>query len=241
MEARSTFVASRLSEGNKIFPAEIHIESTGITVKIPGLFSGESKYFDIKNIASVDYSSPMVGFSTITIYAGGTRMTAHGFTIADVKEIKEAIQARKNGLGNKNQARIKNEQNDTSQKSNNIDSEEDLPIGDALNDVINLVYINDLEDTKQKLDYISLQLTGYKWDIKNSNTVKANNRILDQCLTQFKHGIMRLKGLNPDIETVKHYEKTYSSLLRRKYLTKYWLFIAVFSIFLVSFIIYKVK
>ena len=87
--------ASRLSEGNKLFPTEIHLESTGITVKIPGLFSGESKHFDFTHIASVDINTPMLGFSTITIFAGGTRMSAHGFTKVEVKQVKEGIEAGK--------------------------------------------------------------------------------------------------------------------------------------------------
>lgn len=84
--------ASRLSDGNKVFPAEIHVEPTGITIKIPGLFRGDSKYFDFHNIASVDVNTPMVGFSTITIYAGGTKMTAHGFAKSEVKAVKAAIE-----------------------------------------------------------------------------------------------------------------------------------------------------
>lgn len=86
------FSASRLSEGNKIFPAQIHIEDSGITVKIPGFFSGESKYFDFKDIASVDVKAPLVGYSTITFYAGGTNISAHGFTSSEVKKIKQAIE-----------------------------------------------------------------------------------------------------------------------------------------------------
>lgn len=87
--------ASRMSEGNKLFPAEIHLEPTGITVKIPGLFSGESKHFDFTHIASVDIDTPIIGYSTITIYAGGTQMSAHGFTKAEVKQVKEGIEAGK--------------------------------------------------------------------------------------------------------------------------------------------------
>src|ERR1035437_4418609 len=87
--------ASRLSDGNKIFPAEIHVEPTGVTIKIPGLFSGESKYFDFQNIASVDVNTPMIGYSTITIYAGGTKMTAHGFAKSEVKQVKDAIESGK--------------------------------------------------------------------------------------------------------------------------------------------------
>jgi hypothetical protein len=86
------YTASRLSSGNKLFPAEIHLEPSGITVKIPGFFSGESKHFDFQHIASVDIENPLMGYSTITIYAGGTQMSAHGFTKAEVKEVKESIE-----------------------------------------------------------------------------------------------------------------------------------------------------
>src|SRR5665213_2998631 len=85
------FTASRLSEGNKIFPAEIYLDSIGVTVRIPGLFSGESKQFDFNHIVSVDINTPMIGFSTITIFAGGTKMSAHGFTKIEVKQIQQGI------------------------------------------------------------------------------------------------------------------------------------------------------
>jgi hypothetical protein len=86
------FVASRLSSGNKLFPDEIYLEPTGITIKIPGLFSGETKHFDYEHIASVEIDTPLVGFSSITLFAGGTMMAANGFTKAEVKQIKEGIE-----------------------------------------------------------------------------------------------------------------------------------------------------
>jgi len=89
------YIASRLSEGNKIFPAEIYLETTGITIKIPGLFSGESKHFDFNHIASVEIDTPLIGFSTITFFAGGTQMSAHGFTKKEAQEIKEGIEKEK--------------------------------------------------------------------------------------------------------------------------------------------------
>jgi len=92
------FTASRLSAGNKIFPTEIHLESTGITIKIPGLFKGETKQFDFNHIASVEIDTPLVGFSTISIFAGGTQMTASGFTKAEVKQIKEGIEKGKSSF-----------------------------------------------------------------------------------------------------------------------------------------------
>lgn len=86
------FIASRLSSGNKLFPSEIYLEPTGITIKIPGLFSGETKQFDFNHIASVEIDTPLIGFSSITIFAGGTLMAANGFTKAEVKQIKEGIE-----------------------------------------------------------------------------------------------------------------------------------------------------
>jgi hypothetical protein len=94
------FTASRLSTGNKIFPTEIYLESTGITIKIPGLFKGETKQFDFNHIASVEIDTPLVGFSSISIYAGGTQMTASGFTKAEVKQIKEGIEKGKSSMKN---------------------------------------------------------------------------------------------------------------------------------------------
>lgn len=85
------FIASRLSEGNKIFPAEIHIEQTGLTVKIPGLFSGQSKHLDYQQIGEVSVDTPLIGFSTITFFTAGTRVSAHGFLSDEIKQIKNAI------------------------------------------------------------------------------------------------------------------------------------------------------
>ncbi len=92
------FTASRLSSGNKMFPTEIYLESTGITIKIPGLFKGETKQFDFNHIASVEIDTPLIGFSTISIFAGGTQMTATGFTKAEVKQIKEGIEKGKSSV-----------------------------------------------------------------------------------------------------------------------------------------------
>lgn len=85
------FVASRLSEGNKIFPAEIHIEENGVKVRIPGFLSGDSRFIDYENISAVNINTPMIGFSTLTFFYHGNRATAHGFKKEEVKQIKEAI------------------------------------------------------------------------------------------------------------------------------------------------------
>jgi Short C-terminal domain len=89
------FTASRLSSDNKIFPSEILLDSSGVTIKIPGFFSGETTHFDYNHIVSVEIDTPLIGFSTITIFAGGTKMSANGFTKAEVKQIKEGIEVGK--------------------------------------------------------------------------------------------------------------------------------------------------
>lgn len=85
------FIASRLSEGNKIFPAEIVIDDSGLEVKIPGFFSGDTKFISFESISAVEIDSPMVGYSTLAFFHNGNKVTAHGFTKADAKKIKEEI------------------------------------------------------------------------------------------------------------------------------------------------------
>lgn len=83
------FKASRLSEGNKIFPSEIHIEEHEIMLKIPGIFSGKSKHIVYQQIEGVNIDTPMIGYSTITFIVGGEKIIAHGFTKSEAEEIKE--------------------------------------------------------------------------------------------------------------------------------------------------------
>ncbi len=226
------FIASRLSEGNKLFPPEIQLEPAGITVKIPGLFSGESKYFDFVNIASVEINTPAIGYSTITIYAGGTKISTHGFTKSEVEQIKQGIE---NGKNSSKKPLTKKVKVDSS------DDDEAVPIGNSLNSIINLSFTNDLEETKQKLDTISVQLMGYKWDISSSKIAQQNNQTLNQCLQQYKIGVVRLKQLTTDLETIKHYEKELLKLKRKKILNKYWAFILLFVVLLSLIVIVKLK
>lgn len=85
------YVASRLSEGNKIFPAEIHVEENGIKVRIPGFLSGDTRFIDYENISAVDINTPMIGFSTLTFFYQGSKAVAHGFKKEEARQIKDAI------------------------------------------------------------------------------------------------------------------------------------------------------
>lgn len=87
--ATKVYVASRISEGNRLFPAEIHIEDTEIMLKFPGFFSGKSRHIVYQQIEGVNIDTPMIGYSTITFVVGGEKLVGHGFTEDDVTEIKQ--------------------------------------------------------------------------------------------------------------------------------------------------------
>ncbi|MEO6730210.1 MAG: PH domain-containing protein [Ferruginibacter sp.] len=87
-----TYTASRLSEGNKVFPIKIVINQLGVTLKHPGIFSGQEKTIPFSRVSSVDVDCPMVGFSTIIIQTTGEgKINAHGFTKSEVIEMKKLI------------------------------------------------------------------------------------------------------------------------------------------------------
>jgi len=91
------FIASRLTAGNKLFPAEIIVDQDGVTLKIPGLFSGNEKTIPYTRISSVNIICPFIGFSTISIETTGEgSIKAHGFTKSEVTRIKELILAKIN-------------------------------------------------------------------------------------------------------------------------------------------------
>lgn len=86
------FTASRLSEGNKVFPARIVIDDSKVTLKIPGFFSGKEMSIPFSRISSVDIECPFIGYSDIIIETTGEgSISAHGFTKDDVKEMKDLI------------------------------------------------------------------------------------------------------------------------------------------------------
>ena len=90
-----TFIASRLTDGNRIFPSKIVIDEQSVTFKVPGLFSGNEKTIPFNRISSVDIDCPLVGFSTIIIETTGEgNVRAHGFTKTEVKRMKELILAK---------------------------------------------------------------------------------------------------------------------------------------------------
>ncbi|MBS1559348.1 MAG: hypothetical protein JST69_11555 [Bacteroidetes bacterium] len=108
------FTASRLSEGNSMFPAQIEIQDSGLSVKLPGFFSGKNTFLPFVNISSVSVDSPMIGYSTISFSAQGVRVAVHGFTVDEVEQIKQAIdQGQSQSSPNAFQQFVEQDENET--------------------------------------------------------------------------------------------------------------------------------
>ena len=83
------YTASRFSEGNRLFPCEILMDELAVTLKLPGFLNGKETTIPMNRISSVDIETPLVGYSTIIIETTGEgAIKAHGFTKAEVSEIK---------------------------------------------------------------------------------------------------------------------------------------------------------
>ena len=86
-----TFEASRLTEGNKVFPTQIIITNRSITIRKPGVFSSDEKTIPMSHVTHVDVNCPLMGFSSITFGTEDTPIKVSGFTKSEVKEMKELV------------------------------------------------------------------------------------------------------------------------------------------------------
>ena len=98
MEAKE-YAASRLTEGNKIFPNKITLDDNGVTFKVPAFFSGEETTIPYSRVSSVNVITPFVGYSDIIIETTGEgKIQVHGFTKDEVDEMKQIILAKIHAL-----------------------------------------------------------------------------------------------------------------------------------------------
>ena len=99
MEAE-TFVASRWTAGNFLFPTRIVVSEQSVMRHKRAWFSVDEESIAIRNVASVDITTGLL-WSTLTIESsGGTDpITSHGHSKSDARRIKELIEALQAGLG----------------------------------------------------------------------------------------------------------------------------------------------
>jgi uncharacterized membrane protein YdbT with pleckstrin-like domain len=87
-----TFIACRLTNGNRFFRSKISIDELGVTLKDPRLFSREEKTIPFDKISAVNIDCPFAGFSTISIETTGEgKISSQGFTSYKVKRMKNLI------------------------------------------------------------------------------------------------------------------------------------------------------
>ena len=91
MEPR-TYNASRLAEGNRLFPPSITIGEDGITIKFPFILSGKEITILYNKVSAVKFTTPIIGFSDLiidTTWRDSFRI--HGYTATEAKVIKSEI------------------------------------------------------------------------------------------------------------------------------------------------------
>lgn len=111
------------------------------------------------------------------------------------------------------------------------------PLGIRLRMISNFVWKDDLENTIEKLKYISLETTGHKWVINPKNNVeKENNRTLSKCYKQYKTGFKHYKNLVEYKELKRNLKRFRLKLLFSKYILLTVPAIIILLIFLIVFI-----
>jgi uncharacterized membrane protein YdbT with pleckstrin-like domain len=87
-----TFIASRLTSGNRIFRSKITIDEHGVTLNDPALFKRKEQTIPFDRISAVKIVCPFVGFSAISIETTGEgKIISQGFTSYKVKRMKKLI------------------------------------------------------------------------------------------------------------------------------------------------------
>ena len=87
-----TYTASRLAEGNRLFPASITLSEEGLIVRFPFLLSGKEVTILYNKVSAVKFTSPIIGFSDMIIdTTWRDSFRVHGYTMNEVKHIKGEI------------------------------------------------------------------------------------------------------------------------------------------------------
>jgi len=190
------FTASRLSEGNKLFPATVILTPHGVTLKIPGLFSGKEQSIPFHLISSVDLETPFVGFSTVKIYSVGLDVIiASGFAKADVKQIKEQIMNGQKNLNSPKPVPITNHSSENAHTQSNHQEDKSKKIGWAeelreMKELLDDEVISDDDFEEQKLKLMgSISLDG---NLKLSDALRELKDLQeDEIITEGEFNILK--------------------------------------------------
>jgi hypothetical protein len=87
------FVASRLTKGNLLFPTEVEISPTSVTLRHPRLIGKLEESIHLAHVASIRIETHLI-FSDIVIESTGGQepIVCHGHTKGDAIAIKQLIE-----------------------------------------------------------------------------------------------------------------------------------------------------
>ena len=231
---KKTYIASRLSEGNKIFPPQITIEDAGISIKVPGFFKDKSQFLPYSQIGEVKVNSPLVGFCTISFYASGTYVQAHGFTDNDAKAIRRYIREGTSPSKSRNiernsfsrdmedestvieslaKAKRITYENERDERTEYSESPWKIKIYDET-DVATISFPNDKEKIKRTLEYLIGEAHLRYLKIKNETYSKSGPSwhnetylsIIGSCIEKVSNGIEMLKLLKTQKAVTDYYK-----------------------------------
>src|SRR5579863_3422812 len=89
-----TFIASRWTKGNLLFPTRIVVNALHVSKVKPRLFGSNEESIAMAQVASVQISTGMVWSNIRIDSAGGTNpITSHGHRKADAQRIRDLIES----------------------------------------------------------------------------------------------------------------------------------------------------
>jgi hypothetical protein len=89
-----TFIASRWTKGNLLFPIRIVVNALHVSKVKPRLFGNNEESIAIAQVASVQISTGILWSNIRIDSAGGTNpITSHGHRKADAQRIRDLIEA----------------------------------------------------------------------------------------------------------------------------------------------------
>lgn len=171
------FTASRLSDGNKLFPDEVIIDSKTVTIKSPKLFGGKSKIFPVNQV-TVSIHSPLVGFSDITFFSQGTSATVHGFTIAEANKINKMISEGGDHWYEVQKAKNENYHQETINMVRELAERSEIAKNSILNDIeqkLNNVY-NEIREIQEKKNHQIIKDIRY---LQNKVTIELHELLVN--------------------------------------------------------------
>jgi hypothetical protein len=88
-----TFQASRLTQGNFLFPTVIEVTDTAVIRRKRSWFSRDEISIALPKVASVHIKTGMIWSDVLIESSGGTDpLTSHGHTKSDARRIRELLE-----------------------------------------------------------------------------------------------------------------------------------------------------